>query len=690
MSNHPFSLSLIAVAVLFACHSSDAAAETVTESIDKANNHLELKQSTQTAFHYRQSDIAIGLTGATVLPTATNKDVELMHRGVSDGVAVMQDGIFFSPAPYSGQNLVIQPNMLHQQSVTLSSMTSIVDGSEASFGKLEYQSVAISPKKNAGEFNVEMNDNSDFSVGGIASGTTKEYGMLLALDYQSASDDVGYQVDRDADATQTDLIFKITADSLPGARNKQTTEFSYQYSSKDSDIGTLGLTNTDFDQDPGKLYSAANIDMDETERNRYVLAHKLYLSKTSTVDTDFYYQTYSQKTVDMLYVDGDTINSLLLSNIAAFEVNPTTDGMNLGALSQDNDFAGFGVQTKGVNMYGQHQVTYSARYHTDKAEMELGGQDWLWNQDLSLTSASDKQAFAVYTDDASAFSSAVDAKLNYGDWSINLGLGYEHVSVSRDVSDDYGLTEADFSDDGWMPSIEVAYTTGAWSAALQAKQAWTAASAGNLEQSAQEALQYQLSLAYQQDTLALAMTAYLHDYDNQHIGCMFGMICDYEQIASQENIEDVTVTGIDLSAEYSLVFDSFSIPFKAKYQYTQAETDIGYCSNTNGCFDADSQLPWVPKQQFSFSSGVVVGDVSVMAQALFQSELEYEGNLAAIEPIDSQWKVNLAATYSITQQHEVYLRVENLFDETLVANRTLAGLQAQSEMTAYLGYQARF
>ncbi|GGB68000.1 TonB-dependent receptor [Shewanella inventionis] len=690
MSNHPFGLSVIAAAVFFACHSTQAVAETVTESIDKANNQLDIAQSSQHQFHYRQSDIAIGLTGATVLPGASQANLELMHRGVSDGVAIMQDGIFFSPAPYSGQNLVLQPNLQQQQSATLSGMTSVVDGSEAAFGKLEYQSVAISDKKYAGKFNVEVNDDADYGGGVVVSGTTKEYGMLLALDYQSASDEVGYALDKDADTKQTDIMFKIDADSLPGARNKQTTEFSYQYSSQETQQGTLGLTNTDFELVPNQRYAAANIDFTDGERQRYVLAHKLLLSKTSTVATDFYYQTYSQKTADMMFVDGQTISNALLSEIAAFEITPTTDGMNLGALTKDNDFAGFGVQTKGVSMYGEHQVTYSARYHTDKAEMELGNQDWMWGQDLSLTSASDNAAIAVYKDDASSFLSAVDTKLNYGQLSVNLGLGYEHVSVSRSVSDDYDLVSADFSDDGWMPSVEVAYTAGGWSAAAQAKQAWTAASAGNLEQKAQEALQYQLAVAYKQDSLALAMTAYMHDYDNQHVGCMFGMVCGVEQITLQENIEDVTVNGLDFSVEYGLMFDSFSIPLKAKYQYTQAESDVGYCSSYNGCFDGDTQLPWVPKQQLTLSSGVVVGDLSVIAQALYQSELEYAGNLNDFGAVDSQWKVDLAASYQVTQQHEVYLRVENLFDETLVASRTVAGRQAQSEMTTYIGYQARF
>ncbi|PKH33423.1 TonB-dependent receptor [Shewanella sp. ALD9] len=691
MSNHPFSLSVIAAAVLYVCHSTNAVAETVTESIDNLNNQLDLQQLSISQFHYRQSDIALGLTGATVLPTGPHQDVTITHAGATDGVAILQDGIFFSPAPYSGQHLVLQPNLLHQQKVSFSSMTSVTESSEAAFGKLDYESVQISPQKYATDINVEGSNNNAINGGVVLSGTSKQNGMLLAVDYQSAADDVGYRIARDADTTQKDILFKIAADSLPGARNEQMTEFSYQYSSQEADRGTLGLTSVDFSVNPTQLYSAASTDNTEGERQRYVLAHKLIMSSTSTMATDFYYQTYSQQSQAMQFVDGEQINRALLSRIAMFEATPTADGMNLGSLTQNNDFAGFGMQTKGVSMYGQHQVTYSARYHTDKAEMRLGQRDWSWNNDLSLTPTTDDEYALTYTDDASAFSSAVDTKLNYGQWSINLGLGYEHVSVSRELGDvNTSLNAADFSDDGWSPSIEVAYQSGPWLAALQAKQAWTAASAGNIEQTAQEALQYQLALSYQQDALSIAMTAYMHDYDNQHVSCMQGMICDYEQISLQENIKDVSVVGADLSIAYGLTFDHFSIPFKAKYQYTQAETDSANCNELMACFAANSQLPWVPEQQLALSSGVVYGDMSVMAQALYQSELGYQGGFTNERAIDSQWKVDIAATYRLTEQHELYLRVENLLDEELVANSTAMGFQAQSEMTTYFGYQGHF
>ncbi|MGS0724352.1 hypothetical protein ACVBIW_21710, partial [Shewanella sp. 30m-9] len=184
---------------------------------------------------------------------------------------------------------MLQPNLTHQQKVSFSSMTSVTESSQAAFGKLDYQSVQISPQKYATDVNVEGSDNNAINGGAVLSGTSKQNGMLLAVDYQSASDDVGYRVARDADSTQKDILFKIAADSLPGARNQQTTEFSYQYSSQEADRGALGLTSVDFSVNPTQLYSAASTDNTEGERQRYVLAHQLIMSSTSTMATDFYY-----------------------------------------------------------------------------------------------------------------------------------------------------------------------------------------------------------------------------------------------------------------------------------------------------------------------------------------------------------------------------------------------------------------
>jgi len=91
----------------------------------------------------------------------------------------------------------------------------------------------------------------------------------------------------------------------------------------------------------------------------------------------------------------------------------------------------------------------------------------------------------------------------------------------------------------------------------------------------------------------------------------------------------------------------------------------------------------------SASVGLVMGQFSLVANGLYQSET---GN--AFTPgnygVDSQLKVDLAAKYQMTAAHELYVRVENLLDEDLVAKNYQMGMLAQNEMTTYIGYQGHF
>jgi Fe(3+) dicitrate transport protein len=408
------------------------------------------------------------------------------------------------------------------------------------------------------------------------------------------------------------------------------------------------------------------------------------------VFTDFYYQTFSQRGHDTLLIEDELINNLRLMQLAEFEKAPTAQGLLTSASLNDNDFAGFGVQSKGITMYGAHEVVYQARYHTDKAEMRAGGNDYLVNQDLSLTKQDTDYAIGKYTDDADALTTAVNAKLNYEKLSVNFGLGYEHVSVSRELGDNTDLlTAADFSDDGWIPSIEVAYTQNAWLFALSAKQAWTAAGAGNAEQLAQEALQYQLAINYHQDSLNVGLTAYMHDFDNMHSTCQWGVNCEPIQSAQQVNLKDVAVSGIDVSFDYSVNFDSYSIPLALDYRYTQAEFGETNCDIIVGCYSDGSQLPWVPEQQLSASIGFVMNKFSIAANALYQTETGSPftpGNYG----IDAQWNIDLAAQYQISKEHNVYVRVENLLDDDLIAKNYQMGLISQGELKTFIGYQGHF
>ena len=689
MSDRSFSVSMVASAVVLILGSFPSMADTVTESFETKNSHIDMGQADVSLFHYRQSSNLLAQTGVTVHPNVANADNAISIRGATNGIAVMQDNIFYSAAPYSAQNLVSLPNLFFQSSLSSNKQTNVGQGGQGSFGVLDYTTAVISERDTDAIVNIEIDEDGSPAGGLIVSGKTKEYGMLLGVDYQKSEDDAGFNTSFDDKHEKTDILFKINAGSLAGARNPQKTEFSYHFTDTRLDNSSIGLTENDFSLAPDNRYAATQLDYEKGKRQRYALAHQVNLSG-STMFTDFYYQSFSQEGQDTLFVDDQLINRQLLQQLSDFEKNPTAQGLTTNTAISDNDFDGFGVQTKGISMYGAHEVTYQARYHTDKAEIKVSQLDYFLGENLHLALQDTLYGVSDYTDEADAITSSVNTKLNYDAWSVNIGLGYEHVSVSRELGNNTDLmTAADFSDDGWLPTIEVAYQNDAWLFALSAKQAWTAASAGNSQQRAQEALQYQLALQYQQGAFVAGLSTYIHDFDNQHVTCLWGINCLPGQEAAQVNLKDVAVNGVDVNLDYSMTFDSFSIPMSLAYTYSQAEFGQTDCDAIIGCYRDGEQLPWVPEQQLSASIGVMMGQFSLVANGLYQTET---GN--AFTPgnygVDSQLKVDLAAKYQMTPSHEFYVRVENLLDEDLVAKNYQMGMLQQTEMTTYIGYQGHF
>jgi Fe(3+) dicitrate transport protein len=690
MSDRSFSVSMVASAVLLLLGSFPSVASTVTESIEDKNSRIDLQQDGVPIFHYRQSANVLAKAGVTVLPNVEDAPNAISIRGATNGVAILQDNIFYLAAPYSGQNLVAQPNLFFQSAISTNKHTNVNSGGQGAFGQLNYLTAKISERETDAIINIEADQDGSPAGGLIVSGKTKQYGMLLGVDYQKDDTDAGLNTSIDNKHQATDIIFKINADSLVGARNPQKTEFSYHFTDTTLDNSDIGLTLADFTTSANNRYAATTLDFDQGKRQRYALAHQVNLSGQSIMSTDFYYQSFAQRGHNTLTINDEIINRQLLQVLSDFETNPTSQGLATSAVVANNDFDGFGVQTKGVSLYGAHEVTYQARYHSDKAEMKVAKIDYLLSENLGLNALDAQYGIGDYTDDADALTTSVNTKLNYDAWSVNFGLGYESVSVTRELGDNADLlTAADFSDDGWLPSVELAYKKDAWLLALSAKQAWTAAGAGNAEQLAQEALQYQLALQYQQDSLNVGLSTYMHDFDNQHMTCKWGVNCVPVQEAAQVNLQDVSVAGVDLTIDYKMDFNSFSIPMALDYSYTQAEFGQSNCDAIVGCYADGQQLPWVPEQQVSASIGLVMGKFSIFANGLYQSETGSVFTLGNYG-IDSQLKIDLAAHYQMTQAHNVYVRIENVLDEELIAKNYQMGMLSQGEMTTYIGYQGKF
>ncbi|QDZ90090.1 TonB-dependent receptor [Shewanella decolorationis] len=610
-------------------------------------------------------------------------------RSASQGVAVMQDRVYFSPAPYSAPQLQLLPNLLLQQNVTSTPLANISVGGQGAFGVVSYQSLDIEDRPQSGRFTVEGSTESDVNAGMNWGLKQKEYGVLLAANYAKEQGDANFLNGSDADRKKTDLLFKVNAASLLGARSPQQTEFTYQFIDDDSYRSQLGVTAADWQQDPLLLYSATAQDIHKGRQHKYQLSHQVDLSG-SKVFSDFYYQSYSQQLNQLGLFNGQEIDAATLSSISAFDLNPIANGADLNLLVQNNDYSAFGAQTQAINQYGEHQITYSARYHTDKAEMRFGEQTALWQADRSIVS-DESSAVLAYTDDATALTSAIDSLWRLLGMQIKLGLTYEHVSVNREVTQSVaGLNEADFSDSDWMPQFGVLYDAGDWRFSTDIRRAWTAASAGNSTQEAQVSLHYQVSAQYAREGIKADLRAYVQEFDNMHVDCDSYSMCADARLFTQENIPDVLTYGVELGLGYRWNFGEIELPLMLNYQYLSAEYQTSTCTEIQGCVLEGDRLAWLPEHQLQLSAGIDYGEYQLNLEANYQSERDFSQFGSELHRVSGQWRVDLAANYDFDKHHRLYIRVENLLDESLVTTASNSGIRTENGRISYLGYQWRF
>ncbi|PTA51116.1 TonB-dependent receptor [Shewanella morhuae] len=682
MSTHYFTVSLCAISVSLACSSNILA--------DDLHSQLLELNELNSAFHSSASSLALEqLTPLTVLPAdLSGNPANISMRSASQGVAILQDRVYFSPAPYAAPQLQLLPNLLQQQNVTATPMANMAVGGQGAFGVVSYQTLAVA-EKSANKATLEGNTDSDYSVDVNWGVKTKDYGMILAVNYNDGGSD--YLLNgQDTERQTTDILFKINASSLLGARSPQITEFTYQFLDDDSYRSLLGLTQADWLQDPMSVYSVTAADKHQGRHHKYQLSHQVALAGGHKVITDFYYQSYSQQLNQLNQFDGQKIDIQSLTAIAAFERQPTANGVAVASLQQDNDYNSFGMQTESVNQYGAHQIIYSARYHTDKAEMHFGSQQSLWQQDLSLIGDA-SNALLAYTDDATAFTSAIDSLFNWEGLQFKLALAYEQVDVARKVDIAYaGLDAVDFSDSDWMPQLGVLYDAGNWLLSTDIRRSWTAASAGNLDQEAQVSLHYQVSAQYTSNRFNAGVKTYIQDFDNLHVSCDAYASCADSRLWVQGNVTDVLTKGVELDLGYQWDVGSVQLPLALNYHYLNAEYQTDSCNEIQGCVVAGDRVAWLPEQQLQLSAGMKYGEYALNANVFYQSEREMGQFGAQLQPVAAQWRVDLAANYHFDRHNEIYFRIENLFDETLVTTAANSGIRSENGRISYLGYQLRF
>ncbi|MBO2604561.1 TonB-dependent receptor [Shewanella algae] len=649
-----------------------------------AADHPAFEPAAINAMYYDSAERQLTASGELIPTLPGSFSIRGAGGSGHSGIAIIEDRVNLAPAPYSAPYLWQLPDPDTLVASSANAAGSLLYGGSGSFGVLETQSLGLhdTPGKS-----VRLQGYEDKGWGAEGRGLidADDYTVLLQASHRRQQP---WQEPRSAeqgqDDSQTKVLFKIAANSLPGARSRQHTEFKYQYSQQRQFLPGMGLTAADWQLNPELVYGAATQDRLKSRSHRYQLSHRVEPTAGSRVFTELYYHSHHSSQLQMSFADGAFIQGDALEQLAAL------DAAAIGAVSlvdfrRDDDFEAMGLQTQAITHYGRHKVSYSARWHRDKAELTPGLGSWLWQDGLLSDTA---QSLSVRIDDkASVWSSAVTAELNWSAVTLELGVGYEDVSLERS-SETVPLSAADFSESEWLPTAKLSWRGEALSLFISADRAWAAASPGNQGQRSQQAWQYELGGSFELGRLKSVLSLYQRDFDNLHFDCTANSFCDPALRLNQYNLGEVDVKGAELALDYSLDSGTVNWPMGLKYHYTQAKAQHSGCLMLSGpCLMADKQLPWLPEHALSLHVGLEWDGFKARALGIYRSEV---ASLTPQVTAKDSMQLELLLSYDFNSKHQLYFRAEDLLDDASPLREDDTGLLASVGRRLQLGYRMKF
>ncbi|HCP98625.1 MAG TPA: TonB-dependent receptor [Pseudoalteromonas sp.] len=618
--------------------------------------------------------------------------------GRNDKISVMEDGVLVAPAPYSAPSAYYFPTMGRMESIeVLKGAASVKYGPRTTGGVLNLLSRSLPTEANSSMGMVDAALGSDGYYKGhayFAKEKNNTAGLIEVFSYGAdgfkelpvGDDNTGFE--------KNDVLVKFG--HTFGANDAHNIEFKAKYSEETSDETYMGLTDADYQQNPNRRYAASQNDEMNTRHNAYQVNYAYrfgegYEFLATAYLNDFHRNWYKASKVSESY----------LEQYSEFEANPTAEGIeNIGVKANNRDYQAKGVQSELHIPAGDHYITVGVRYHEDEMDRFQWEDKYTLNQDLSMTLSSQGApgSNSNRLDSAKASTLFIQDEWTMDALVVSAGLRYEDITITReewaksDPTRSQGLTK-DISNDTeiLVPSLGATYTLNDNVTLLAGIQkGYAPAAPGNADQDEEESVNIEFGSRFNASGFNGEVIAFFSDYDNMHGNCTAAVGCSDDNIGDQYNYGEVEVSGFEFSAGRTFNTASVAFPVKLTYTYTNSEFKNTFDSEIWGSVEKGDAMPYVPENQVALSFGAEVNNFVVNSQMRYVSDAHADLSDSGLNAIDSRVVWDLAAKYLIDENQKVYLSVDNLFDNTYIANRANGGIQPGKPRSVQMGYSYSF
>jgi len=629
----------------------------------------------------------------------------------SSKIAVMEDGVLISPAPYSASSAYYFPSIARMQAVeVLKGSSQIQYGPYTTGGAINFVSTEI-PENLSGKITTSFGSFNTGQAHLTLGDSFNNFGYMI--EYLNFNSDgfksLGNELNTGFDINE--ITSKIRFKSSEKAKIKQSTELKFHSYDEISNETYLGLTENDFENDPYLRYPGSEKDKMDAEHIQFLLTHELSFTDKFKITTNAYHNGFKRnwyKLDDVVFENNSQKISKVISDPENFSghisiLKGLLDSENsLKVKANNREYVSKGVQTKiDYHWYGKNNsfndLEIGFRVHYDEEDRFQWEDKYnITNGSMSLNTYGDKGSQGNRISSANSFASYLMYKYKIKDFTITPGIRYESIKLERN---DYGKSNPtrDLNDVSFrknevsviIPGIGVNYTLNNKLSIFGGIHKGYSPPGSSVGQKAEESVNLELGARFSINKLNAEIIAYQNDYSNL-LGNDLAATGGFGEL-DPFNAGKALVNGLELLLTSEIIeSNKISIPFSFSYTLTNAKflTDFGSTQDIWGQVSNGDRIPYIPQHQLNSNIGFKTNKFEINLNG------NYNGKFSTIADgsieIPSYFIFDISFKYKVKPGITFTSKAINLFDENYSVSRAPAGLRPGHPFGFYGGFEYVF
>ena len=651
-------------------------------------------------------------------------------RGVdtsrSAKVTIMEDGILMAPAPYSAPSAYYAPTVGRMTGLeVLKGSSQIKYGPHITGGVINYLSTQIPTKETfyvkslAGSFG-ELRTQA--YVGNTFDTEFGKFGFLIegyarkSDGFKTIDETADFKDGNDTGFSKFEPMVKLSWE--PNSEIYQRLEFKFGRTNLDANETYLGLSETDFEENPLRRYAASRFDNITAEQTRSHFRYVVSPTENLDITTTLYYNSFERnwyKLKDLRNVNGNTIS--LSAALAGGQ-----DGEGLDCLKGDmactlrvrannRDYNSKGVDSIAYYRFGsdtvQHEITAGVRFHRDEVRRFQWDDDFTQedNGTISNMTPGEPGGAGDRLQKTGAVAVFIQDTIEAGSWTFTPGIRYEKLDQTYESPGGTlkGKNKMNLMGGGMGVSYKFNESLtgfGGIHRGFSPPSPKGAVSGLNEEISTA----YEAGARYSNDDKALSAEAAVFYTDFKDL-----IVIDNiggSGTGDDENFGEARAYGLEFVVEYDPGVANnwqFSNPWYLNFTYTNAvQKNDAVSTDAESIFSfgkKGNKIPYIPELQINFGTGIESLNWGTFISGNYVGESYTSANNvddqingngmpnARFGKIESYFIADFSAYYRITKMVKLFGGVQNLFDKKYVVSRQPHGPRPSMPRFFYTGIE---